>query len=282
MAMKFEFHMVNAEWPNGMIPLADLNRISASLQSLTSQLGRGVTNASQQGRLPKEAQELANFMIGIENGSTSIVIERQSNEEYLIDPIGDDIDARFNEQMMLLWDGKTSADNTGEAKSRQQLIKAFSLTGASVEFKSDGESKFTLSSSRLSEIAASSSQLIDDFPIAVVQVEGMLSRLDISKGLLVTDNSGHSCKVNTVDDPTSFKDLFGTWVRVSGVATKFTSSGYPSQLEDATIEATQLPFEPVTNVGLEDLLSAPRPAYPGTVSLSADEADEFIALMMKG
>lgn len=277
---EFELKLVDAPVPSGEIAAKDLAALAASLQELTTRIGRDVAGTAGPGRSKQHTEESAQVRLrSVTPGSTVL--------EFVTGPT-DKLDINLAHERLTddrFWDVLAGIGQNRKPEWMTDLVA-----------ESAGKLVAALRSAAPRAVFSAPARPTIDFDPTTVNVEGWLSQVVRTKesaevhGRLekvdlrthefrVRDDVGFSVELRHVIDDEEVARLVGQWVRAEGDAT-VDSAGRVVSLDNATVHEVVDPAAPyigpyVVSVN-EILASAPGADMDGGLDLTDEEFDEFL------
>lgn len=285
MTTQFEFRLCGADAPDGKLDAEHLLAIVQSLKDTATRLGRVEADAAERGRPSKGVERVSRLRIGMERGSTRIIVERSVDEGALDFDLADEqaVDVRFQE----LVDGIASDErpawvNDSQAAAAADLVTALQRAAPEVEFAVAGTVRATFRTARTHRETWRPRGPAGDAAERVTIV-GRLEKVDLrSHDLRIRDDVGNAFALPKVADDLSVSHLIGSYVTVDGHPDR-DRRGQIKSIRNAAIVGMP---EPVAGAGippslsLERILAGVSGLEPGGIpSLTDTEADAFFEAM---
>lgn len=281
MSMQFELRLVGVDAPDGELDAADLLAIVASLQQISTRLGRAETDAAARGRPSRAVQRVGRLRIGLAPGSTRVLFERRADAMSLDFDLADEaaVDRAFEQVIeSMAHDERPSWVTDPVAEGVAELTAALKNAAPEVEFKVGGtvQARFLTQSIHRDTWRRTAPE---SDPADVVDFVGRLEKVDIKRhDFRIRDDIGNEYSLPKVADDTSVMHLIGTHVRVTGVAER-DALGRVASIHEARIAGTVDPASDsriTADVPLSAIMdSAPGPSGLGVPGLTDNEADAF-------
>lgn len=284
MAKRIELHLEGMDAPAGLIDADRLVEIVKSLQEMATRLGRIETDSAQRGRPSKNLERVASLRIGLEEGSTTIIAERDVVQDSLDLDLPDEeaVDRKFAEFIESIGSDQRPDWVTGPlASTADDLVVALQRTAPKVELKIDGVSKLVFETKEIHR--ETWNQPAPTQADAEIKFTGRLFAVNLNTHYLqVQDDVGNKVALPKVANDIAVKHLIGSYVTITG-APELDSQGRISSVRNANIVPMVSPQEGAgapASMTVEDILaSAPGLEAGGLVGLTDDEADAFFEAM---
>lgn len=285
MTTRFEIHLEGMNLPEGLIDADRLVEIVKSLQEMATRVGRIVTDAAHTGRPSKDLDRVAGLRIGLEKGSTTVVAERDADQDSLdLDLVDEEeVDRKFAELLEGIGvDERPGWVTDSVASAADDLVAALQRTAPKVELRVAGISWRTFETKTIHRDTwkplARPPQTESELSFT-----GRLFAVNLNTHRLqVQDDVGNQVALPKVANDFAVKHLIGSYVTVTG-APELDPHGKVTGVRDADIVAMESPLagQPMpAPVSLDYILgSAPGLEPGGLVGLTDSEADSFFEAM---
>ncbi|MGL5818197.1 MAG: hypothetical protein ACRCYR_11575 [Phycicoccus sp.] len=277
---RFELRLLDAEFPDGEIPLADLRDIADSLQELNRRIARLSLDTERRGR-PNDLLARASQMrlTGVAAGSTRLLISRGEAGTLDIEPAEfSDLDAKFADLIRgIADDARPDWVTDSVAESAADLVKALKAAAPSIEARIGDRPAVRIASERIRRETWSARQV----STTKVDLSGTLEAVDLRSGRFrLVDDIGNRVALEHVPQPLEVAPLIGHRVRVSGEAA-VDPGGHVRSVTNPVIIDEPIPdvWQGQHHADLTIELAKPGPRPDGGVELTDDEYAEFVSLL---
>lgn len=281
MATQFEFRLIGADAPDGKLDADQLLAIVKSLKDTATRLGRVETDAAATGRPSKQLERVATLRIGMEKGSTRIIVERSVDESALGFDLHDEalVDIRFQELVEGIGrDERPDWVTDSQASAAAELVAALRRAAPEIEFTVGGSVRSVFKTMETHPETWRSAALV---PPAhdTVTVAGRLEKVDLkSHDFRIRDDVGNAYSLPRVVDDVSASRLIGSYVSVTGVGER-DARGRLAMIREPDIVGLPDPLHGsriVQSVTVEEVLARASGLEPGGIpDLTDAEADAF-------
>lgn len=277
---EFELKLVDAPVPSGEIAAKDLAALAASLQELTTRIGRDVAGTAGPGRSKQHTEESAQVRLrSVTPGSTVLEFVKGPTDKLDIDLAHETLaDDRFWDVIAGIGQNRKPDWMTDRvAESAGKLVAALRSAAPRAVFSALARPTIDFDPTTVS-VESWLSQVVRTTESA--EVHGRLEKVDLrTHEFRVRDDVGFSVELRHVVDDAEAARLVGQWVRAEGGAT-VDSAGRVVSLDHATVHEVVDPGAPyigpyVVSVN-EILASAPGADMDGGLDLTDEEFDEFL------
>ncbi|MBN8424721.1 hypothetical protein JF531_09330 [Microbacterium esteraromaticum] len=281
MAKQFEFRLIDGSAPAGQLEADDLIALVQSLKEVATKLGRDETEAELIGRPTKRTQRLAKLNVGLESGSTRVLLQRTAAGDDALD-FDLDEERSFDERFEALV-SSIAVDTRPDWVSGPLSIAAGKLRAAlahaapQVEFTVDGDVQTRFAT----EETHKQTWLADDnSDEETVHFVGRLrvANLDTHR-FQVTDDVGNRVALVDVEEDELAGRLLGGYVAVVGSPER-DAKGRLSHIHQPVIQAAPAPAGAAgarDAVPLDEILARADGPHAGGISdLTEDEAAAFL------
>lgn len=283
MTTKFEFRLVGAPAPEGQLDADSLIAIITSLKEVATRIGRLETDADRVGRPPKRAQQVAQLLIGLEPGSTRMLVRRAGAGEDALDIDTSEeqaFDERFEELVeSIATDTRPLWVSDSLSAAAGDLTAALQQAALEVEFTSNGQLRRTF---KTAEVHRETWRVAHDVGPEEVAFVGRLFAVNLkTHRLQVQDDVGNQVALPKVTNDAVAGRLLNSYVTASG-APEYDAAGRLTQIHEAIIEAADDPIEhaAVPSVAsVEQILASGPGIEPGGIGLTHEESDAFFEAM---
>jgi len=220
MATQFEFRLLGGAAPEGELDADQLLALVQGLKDVALSVGRVELDAQMVGRPSRRTQHLARLSIGLEAGSTRLLVRRADVDDAAL-PIELEeeqaFDATFRQIIEdLASDVRPAAMSDATAGTVGRLRAALASAASKVEFSVDGGAvvAFDTAHTRASTWQ-SADQTLGDQRIRFV---GRLRAVNLdTHRLQVTDDVGNKVALPAVEDDSETGTMLDSYVEVVGV-----------------------------------------------------------------
>lgn len=282
-ARRFEFRLLETGDPAGTLDADNLLAVVHSLKILAARLGRAELGSARTGRPSHQLERVARLRIGMEPGSTRIVVERHDDNMLDFD-LADEaaVDQQFEEIVTSISrDERPVWVNDSQADAAADLLSALKLSARFVEFSADGVQRASFTTSRANVDIWRRTQ--PTRPADDVTMIGRLEKVDLkSREFRIRDDVGNAIRLPQVDSADAAGHLIGSHVCVSGLAQR-DNDGRVVGIHHAAIESAPQPISPAGTLGAAPFESAflggSAPEMEDDAGLTNAEADAFLEAM---
>ncbi len=286
MTAQFEFRLMGTRVPEGQLDAEKLLALVRGLQDVAMKIGRVETEAEPVGRAPKRVHRVASLLIGLQPGSTRLLVGRAgAGEHALAIDLADEV--AFDETFAALV-ASIARDVRPEWVGDSLAVAAADLTSAlreaasAVEFSVDGELRHTF---QTAGIHRRTWHLEQGPKLDQVTFVGRLFAVNLNTHRLqVQDDAGNQVALPKVLDDDLAARLLRSYVLVTG-SPELDSQGRLTHIHDASIEKAPDPLNSsgsgaTAHVSIDAILAgAPGIEHGGIEGLTDAEASAFFEAM---
>lgn len=243
MLKRLELRLEGMNVPGGLIAADRLVDIVKSLQGMTVGLARIETASAPKGRPSKHLDRVAGLRIGLEAGSTTIIVERDTPQDALPLVTADEagVDRGFVELIESIGaDRRPDWVTDSLANATASLVAALKRTAPKVELRVNGIGRTSFDTESIHR--ATWQAATPDPGNQDVTFTGRLFAVNLNTHRLqVQDDVGNQVALPRVRNDAEIGKLVGSYVRVTGVP-EVDTSGSLTRIHDAKVELAPDPL----------------------------------------
>lgn len=279
MSEQFEFKLIGAEANSGEIDSTSLINLLSGLEDVASAIGRQLTDAGRQGRLPRKTVELTRLVVSLKPGSTILEFRRASNPNALSFDSADELtfDDRFEEVLEAITKNELPPWSDGlVVKSSRSLVGALRSVAPKIEFKVGGRTRAVVDTNSLTPTGWAASE--DTLGVDAVKFTGILFAVNLkTHRLQLRDDEGNEVSLPNVRNDSALVRYLNSKVTAKGLA-EFGADGSVTRIVDAIVEPAQSVDDIVGTVPIATARALveqnPMPEFGG-LELTDAEAEAF-------